>query len=78
MLYDGICRDVLSEIFHVRRPLFSKLIFSEMRAQLKSKWVSPSQSGRKDVIDGSTSHSILSNGMQLRTARMGLVLGVFP
>jgi hypothetical protein len=26
MLYDGICRDVLSEKFHVRRPLFSTLI----------------------------------------------------
>ena len=25
MLYDGICRDVLSEIFYVRRPLFSTL-----------------------------------------------------
>jgi hypothetical protein len=25
MLYDGICRDVLSEIIHVRRPLFSTL-----------------------------------------------------
>jgi hypothetical protein len=25
MLYDGICRDMLSETIYVRRPLFSKL-----------------------------------------------------
>jgi hypothetical protein len=29
MLYDGICRDVLSEIFRVRRQLFSKLTFRD-------------------------------------------------
>jgi hypothetical protein len=31
MLYDGICRDVLSEIIYVRRPLFSTMSRDNMK-----------------------------------------------